>query len=334
MVVKSLERLEEMKQVNVWVVLCIWSVISVSAALVASWQAYGGRPFAVTLTVFSFLLAVMLFFAARGVAERMADFGPVGGLLLCMCVYLAYLGYLLGTGYISFVRLAAMAGLIFVSLGLAIWAGEAAAGAWQDFAVLLGVWTFVKFGPSHWLWPYPGGKLAYILTVLAALGAALGTFVMVRRLPGIGYSIGWGKKWWLYIGGSFLLFACVAIPLGLRVHFIEFAPQWNRWTSFLGLSVAILLFTAWPEEFLFRGLLQNLLAKVSKNEWAGWWIASILFGFSHIRNMGFPNWSYVVLASIAGMFYGWVWKKSGSIFASALLHAAVDVSWHFLFRTP
>jgi membrane protease YdiL (CAAX protease family) len=323
-----------MKQVSVWIVLCIWSAICVSAALVASWQGYGGRPFAVTLAVFSFLLAVMLFFAARGVAERMADFGPVGGLLLCTCAYLAYLGYLLGTGSISFARLAAMVGLIFLSLGLAIWAGEATAGAWQDFAALFAVWTFVKFGPSHWLWPYPGGKLAYIFTVLAALGAALCTFVMVRRLPGIGYSIGWGKKWWLYIGGSLLLFACIAIPLGLRVHFIEFAPQWNRWISFLGLSVAILLFTAWPEEFLFRGLLQNLLAKVSKNEWAGWWTASILFGFSHIRNMGFPNWRYVVLAWIAGMFYGWVWKKTGSIFASALLHAAVDVTWHFLFRTP
>jgi hypothetical protein len=233
-----------MKQANFWAVLCIWSAVCVASALIASWQGYGGPPFAVTLTVFSFLLAVMLFFAARGVSERMADFGPVGGLLLCTCVYLAYLGYLLGTGSLSFTRMAVMAGLIFVSLGLAIWAREAGPGAWQDFLVLMGIWMLVKFGPSHWLWPYPGGKLAYIFTVLAALGAALGIFVMVRRVPGIGYSIGWGKKWILFIGGSFLLFACVAIPLGLRIHFIEFAPQGSRWSSFLGLSVAILLFTA------------------------------------------------------------------------------------------
>jgi membrane protease YdiL (CAAX protease family) len=331
---KGLGAAQEMKQANFWAVLCIWSAVCVASALIAAWQGYGGPPFAVTLTVFSFLLAVMLFFAARGVAERMADFGPVGGLLLCACVYLGYLGYLLGTGSLSFARVVAMAGLIFVSLGLAIWAREAGPGAWQDFLVLMGIWMFVKFGPSHWLWPYPGGKLAYIFTVLAALGAALGIFVMVRRVPGIGYSIGWGKKWVLFVGGSFLLFACAAIPLGLRIHFIEFAPQGSRWSSFLGLSVAILLFTAWPEEFLFRGLLQNLLGRVSKNEWAGWWTASILFGFSHIRNLGFPNWKYVVLASIAGLFYGWLWKKTGSIFASALLHTAVDVTWHLLFRTP
>jgi membrane protease YdiL (CAAX protease family) len=41
----------------------------------------------------------------------------------------------------------------------------------------------------------------------------------------------------------------------------------------------------------------------------------------------------MVLASIAGVFYGWTWRKSGSIIASAIVHALVDVLWHFLFRT-
>ncbi len=99
------------------------------------------------------------------------------------------------------------------------------------------------------------------------------------------------------------------------------------------LSLGILFFTAWPEELLFRGLLQNMLSRASNSDLAGWWTASILFGLSHITNMGFPNWRYVVLASIAGFFYGWTWRKTGSIFASALLHAAVDITWHFLFRT-
>jgi len=59
----------------------------------------------------------------------------------------------------------------------------------------------------------------------------------------------------------------------------------------------------------------------------------MLFGMSHITNLGFPNWRYVILAAIAGLFYGWVWKRTGSMFASALLHAAVDLTWHLLFRT-
>jgi len=42
----------------------------------------------------------------------------------------------------------------------------------------------------------------------------------------------------------------------------------------------------------------------------------------------------VILASIAGLFYGWTWRKTNSIFASAIVHALVDVTWHFFFRSP
>jgi len=65
---------------------------------------------------------------------------------------------------------------------------------------------------------------------------------------------------------------------------------------------------------------------------AGWWTASVLFGFSHITNSAFPNWRYVILASIAGLFYGWTWRRTNAIFASAFVHAGVDTTWHFFFR--
>lgn len=323
-----------MRQAGVWVMLGIWAALCLGGTLYAGWQGYGGRAFAFTVTAFSFLLLVMLVFAARGVAEGFSGkFGPGGGILLGACVFLACLLYLFGTGTFALGRAGTIAGLIFLPLALAVSAGSAAAGAWQDFVTIAGIWVFVKFGPSHWLWPYPGGRLAYVMTVLLAVNVAIISFLLVRRTNGIGYSIGWGKRWGLHVLGSFALFGCVAIPLGMRLRFIAFAPQWSKWSSFLGLSVAILIFTAWPEELLFRGLLQNVLARASKSELAGWWTASVLFGFSHITNLGFPNWRYVILASIAGLFYGWTWRKTGSIFASALVHAAVDVAWHFLFRT-
>src|SRR5207244_12291756 len=107
-----------------------------------------------------------------------------------------------------------------------------------------------------------------------------------------------------FILASFLAFACIAIPLGHAIHFIEFYPQWSQLKSLPLVSLGILFFTAWPEEFLFRGLLQNILARSTKSDLTGWWIASIVFGLSHITNMGFPNWRYVILASIAGFFYG------------------------------
>ena len=323
-----------MRQLNVWGGLGIWAFICFGGGIYARWEGYGGRGFAATLTAFALLLLVMLLFAAKGVAENLArSRGPTAGFLLGACLFLTYIAYLLGTGTFAIARAGVMAGLVLVPLGLASSAAKAAAGAWQDFVILAGVWVFVKFSPSHWLWPYPGGRLAYAFTVLAAVGVALATFVLVRRVNGIGYSLGWGRNWGLYVLASFLLFACIAIPLGLKMHFIVFAPQWGHWSSYLELSLAILFFTAWPEEFLFRGLLQNFLSKASKSDLAGWWTASVLFGFSHITNMGFPNWRYVILASLAGLFYGWTWRKTGSIFASALVHGAVDATWHFLFHS-
>jgi uncharacterized protein len=248
-------------------------------------------------------------------------------------VFLVYLIYLFGTNTFGFGRAAAVAALVFIPLALAGSAEHAPPGSWQDFLTIAGMWAAVKFSPSHWLWPFPGGRLAYVFTVLLCVNIALATFLLLRRVNGIGYSIGWGRRWGFFILASFIVLGCVAIPLGQRIHFIEFAPQWSQWKSLPFLSLAILFFTAWPEELLFRGLLQNMLSRVCKSDLAGWWTASLLFGFSHITNNYFPNWRYVLLATIAGFFYGWTWRKTGSIFASALVHAAVDVTWHFLFRT-
>jgi membrane protease YdiL (CAAX protease family) len=323
-----------MKQLGLWAILGIWAALCLGGTLFASWQGYGGRAFAATLTCFALLLLVMMAMVARGVAESISGkFGSAGGMFLGISALVLYFVYLVGTSNLLLSRVAMMAALIFVPLGLAVWAGTAAAGAWQDFVSMLGIWIFVKFGPRTWLWPYPAGKLSHVLTSVVAVIVALACFLVVRRAKGVGYSIGWGKRWGIYVLGSFLVFACIAIPLGMAMRFITFAPQWNRWGTYVGSFLAILIFTAWPEEFLFRGLLQNFLARVSKSEVAGWWTASVLFGFSHITNLGFPNWRYVILATIAGLFYGWTWRKTGSIFASALVHGAVDAVWHFLFRT-
>src|SRR6266849_3672705 len=334
-------RLPATRQLGPLPMIGLWAVLTLTGALYSAWLGYGGRAFAATLTAFAFFFLVMLLFAARGVEDRLASrFGAGSGYLLGAAVFLVYLIYVLGTNTFAFTRAAAVAGLVFIPLLLAASAGRQPPGAWQDFAMILAIWLAVKPLPnrwgwslSHWLWPYPGGRLAYVFTVLLCVTVALALFVLLRRLNGIGYSIGWGRHWSFFVLASFFVFGCIAIPLGQAIHFIEFAPRFSEWKSLPLLSLGILFFTAWPEEFLFRGLLQNMLARASKSELAGWWTASLLFGFSHITNMGFPNWRYVLLASIAGFFYGWTWRKTGSIFASALVRASVNVLWHFLFRT-
>jgi len=316
---------------GVWGVLCVAMILF--ATLSGYGYAYGGRAFVASFAVFGILFGAMLLFAARGMLEKVAAGGPGAGWLYGVALFLVYVMYAMGTGTLSFLRLAEVAVFLFVPLALLASAAGAAAGAWQDLLAIAGVCVFVKFGPARAIWPYPGGKLAYILTVLLAVNLAIAGFLLLRRVKGAGYTFGWGSDWAFSILASLLAFSCIAIPLGAKLKFIAFDVQWAHWKTEPALALGILFFTAWPEEFLFRGLLQNCLSRAMNSDWAGWIFASVLFGFSHITNGGFPNWRYVLLASIAGFFYGWTWRRTNSIFASAIVHGAVDVLWHFLFRT-
>jgi len=326
------------RQLAFFPALGLWAVLVAIFIVIAFFSGYGysngGRSFIATVLTFALLLVVMLLFAARNFAERVAAVaGPGAAWLLGLILFFIFLIYALGTGFASLNRLAAIAAFIFLPLLLLAAAQSAAPGSWHDLFALAAVWVTVKFGPSHWFWPYPNSRLAYIFTVILAVNTALAGFLLLRRTKNVGYTIGWGSNWTLQILGALIIFAVIAIPLALKLHFLAYSPHLNEWKSFLPLSIAILFFTAWPEEFLFRGLLQNLLSRATNSNTAGWLAASILFGFSHITNLHFPNWRYVLLASIAGLFYGWTWRKTGSIFASAIVHAGVDILWHFLFVT-
>src|SRR5258708_13778049 len=189
--------------------LGLWAALCFGGALYASWLGYGGREFAATLTAFAYFLGVMLLLAARGVADSLSSRWGAGGggYLLGAAVFLGYLIYALGTNTFAIARVGAVAGLVFVPLALATSARQRSIGAWQDYATLVGVWVVVKPLPnpwgislSHWLWPYPGGKLAYVLTVLLSLNVALAAYVLVRRFNTPGPSLCSGPP----LGSSFL----------------------------------------------------------------------------------------------------------------------------------
>src|SRR6266478_347712 len=175
--------------------LGLWAVLTLTGALYSAWLGYGGRAFAATLTAFAFFFLVMLLLAARGVENSIASrFGAASGHLLGAAVFLVYLIYALGTNTFAFTRAAAVAGLVFFPLALAASAKQKSPGAWQDFLILAGVWVAVKPLPnrwgwslSHWLWPYPGGRLSYVFTVLLCVniplaGDIIGVFSSPRAL--------------------------------------------------------------------------------------------------------------------------------------------------------
>ncbi|HXC32094.1 MAG TPA: CPBP family intramembrane glutamic endopeptidase [Verrucomicrobiae bacterium] len=323
------------RQFSVWTALGLWAAGVAAATLYGLWQGYGGRALAVAAVVLAFFLAIQLLLAVGNAGERMARrAGSNFGVLLSFLPFAVYLVYARETGTFGW-RSAALAGAFtLVPLLLAISAGAAKAGAWQDYLSMIAIFLPVKLGWLVRLWPYPSTQFAYFLSMLLAVNVALATFLFVRQFDGVGYNIVWSRDAVLAVLIHFAILAVILIPLGMALHFIRFDPSQAHWKSLPADVLSIFLLTAWPEEFLFRGLLQNSLSRSFSNETAGWFTASVIFGLAHITNNGvFPNWRYALLATIAGIFYGRTWRKTNSIFTSAIVHALVDTIWHVTFRT-
>jgi membrane protease YdiL (CAAX protease family) len=216
--------------------------------------------------------------------------------------------------------------------------------AFADAFALCALGLPVEF---HWFaaaWPY-GGLSA--LPKLLLLDAALYAYLVVRRLPGIGFDfrlrlrdIGIALREWSY-------FAPVVISLGLALHFIVFHAWWPPALNVVAAWLVTFFFVAVPEELFFRGLLQNLL-ETRFGRWPALFIAAPIFGLSHFNKGAAFNWRYVILAAIAGIFYGRAWMYADRadapspapgagrierrVLASAITHTMVDVVWGLWFR--
>ena len=308
--------------------LAVWAALAIATAFAGAWVGYGGRRFALALGVAAVLFGFEFFLAVPAVLGRVRQLLG-GGAALAVLVPLACV--VLYTFAVSGNWRTTLAGICYVllpALLLGSCAGESP-GAWQDYAAAVCIWLPVWAQWMYWVFPYPS-PLTHVLSILLALATGVAAFVLLRRLDDTGYAIEWRRGFGWNFGFHFLIFAAIAIPLGLKLHFLIYAPSVRRLQPLV--IVGILFFTAWPEEFLFRGILQNLLSRTFANEWAGLIVASVIFGFSHILHAPFPNWKYVLLASIAGFFYGRAWMKTKSLVPGALMHALVDISWHILFR--
>ena len=133
-----------------------------------------------------------------------------------------------------------------------------------------------------------------------------------------------------WIARADFLHAC-GFRLGLALGFIH--PHASR--PHVGTAVLrwalIFVFTALPEELFFRGWVQNLLEpRVGRRKALA--IASVLFGLSHFnKRAAHFNRRYVLLAAIAGIFYGRAWREHRRVAASTITHATVDWIWGFWF---
>ena len=207
-------------------------------------------------------------------------------------------------------------------------ADPAQKGDWRDFLVLIVLGLAVDL---RWMEPaWPPGLTA--LGKMLLLDAGICGFLAVRQLEGVGFDLrlrlrdtGIGLR-------EFCFYAPIAIFLGLSMRFLHFHATWPDPLPALGAYVFTFLFIAIPEELYFRGWLQNLLER-RIGRTAALAATAVLFGLAHWNKQTTSfNWQYVLLAALAGIFYGRAWRADRRVGASAVTHATVDTLWSLWFR--
>ncbi len=200
-------------------------------------------------------------------------------------------------------------------------------GNWRDAVILLTLGLAVDLRWFDVAWPAGLRGLNNLLWVDAGLYA----FLAIRRLSGTGFDFRLHWSDWRTGLRELLFFAPAVLVLGLALGFIH--PHANLPAAGRAALtwVGIFVFVAVPEELFFRAWVQNLLER-RVGRWPALVIASVLFGLSHFnkRSEHF-NWRYVLLATVAGIFYGRAWRERRRVPASTITHTCVDWLWSWWF---
>lgn len=124
----------------------------------------------------------------------------------------------------------------------------------------------------------------------------------------------------------------VVLGIGWGLGYVRPDPKWTAYSAFFLLSN--LLITCVTEEAFFRGFLLAGFARILGRWQAGAAIAlvlsAVLFGLAHARG-GLP---LVLLATIAGLFYGDAWQRTRRIEGAILAHFALNAVHFLVFTYP
>lgn len=196
-------------------------------------------------------------------------------------------------------------------------------GNWRDFLVLVVLGLAVDLRWFERAWP----PRFSVFNKMLLLDAGLYGFLLIRQLDGVGFTFllrGRDLRTGLR---EFAWYTPIAVLLGLALGFLHVHAVLPHISTIVLAYVFTFLFIAIPEELFFRGWLQNLLErKIGRTP--ALLVTSAMFGLAHFNKRAVHfNWRYVLLAAIAGLFYGRAWRQDRRVSASAITHACVDTVW-------
>jgi uncharacterized protein len=201
-------------------------------------------------------------------------------------------------------------------------------GTWREFVVLavLGLAVDLRWFERAW----PAHLAAFNKILLLDVG--IYGLLVLRALDGVGFDLRLRLRD-LGVGfREYALYAPMAVVLGFGLRFLHVHARWPSAAHAAGAFGFTFLLIAIPEELFFRGWLQNLLER-RLGRMPALLVTAVLFGLSHFNKRAlYFNWRYVVMAALAGIFYGRAWRQERRVGASALTHALVDTTWSLWLR--
>jgi membrane protease YdiL (CAAX protease family) len=223
----------------------------------------------------------------------------------------------------------------FVPTMCAYLARRSPSPSWIDFLIIALLWFPLEFSIGHQWIPRPAQGILHLAAYGISILLGLAIFLLFRHLSGMKYTLPRSGRDLVNLLLGFVACAPILIALGRAIGFLPpFHWPPHPTPARIGSQYLIILAaTALPEEILFRALIQNCIAqRLGTKTWT-LLLAAFIFGCAHLDNGPgpLPNWRYMILATIAGVAYGKVFEKSSSIFASAGLHALVDLIKHLCF---
>jgi hypothetical protein len=288
---------------------------------------------AALLTLLPFLAAAFFAGRVRGRARRLPQAAQILGPALLAVPYLL-VNCAAGNfrwGWLAVYALlpaAVAAVLVQANRGDAARAEGGPRTDWQEFLVLAVLGLAVDLRWFEGAWP---AHLAIFNKVLL-LDLGLYGFLALRPLEGTGFDLRLRLRDAAVGLREAAFYTPIALTLGLGLGFLHLHAAWPGLGPIAFAWSFTFFFIAVPEELFFRGWVQNLLERRMGRR-AALLVTAALFGLAHFNKRAEHfNWRYVLLAAVAGLFYGRAWRRDRRVGASAITHATVDALWSLWLR--